>query len=59
MSMYMHRFCKVVTSGIHEAEATAQCICIDFVRLLHRKDKGGERRPECICIDFVRLLHPD
>ena len=56
--MYMPRFCKVVTSVVKDSFMSAECICIDFVRLLHPLLHKSLLGYECICIDFVRLLHP-
>ena len=36
----MHRFCKVVTSEDGELLFLKNCICIDFVRLLHLNENG-------------------
>ena len=57
--MYLHGFCKVVTSVLKAARSVEGCTCMDFVRLLHLYKWIYDHNNRCTCMDFVRLLHLD
>ena len=56
--VYLHEFCKVVTSGVLELHTREGCTYMDFVGLLHPVATAKQNGIWCTYMDFVGLLHP-